>query len=118
MVNKNLIGGWVLLMLALMILVLPMQWVLAAVLAAMFHELCHYGAARLCGGNVAQLRVGTFGAQMEVWGLTNLGELVCALAGPLGSAGCQERQFVQDFRGYIIFCLFILLMEEGHCVAV
>lgn len=85
MVNKNLIGGWALLMLALMILVLPMQWVLAAVLAAMFHELCHYGAARLCGGNVARLRVGTFGAQMEVWELTNLGELVCALAGPLGS---------------------------------
>ena len=85
MVNKNLIGGWALLMLALMILVLPMQWVFAALVAAMFHELCHYGAARLCGGNVAQLRVGTIGAQMEVRGLTNLGELVCALAGPLGS---------------------------------
>jgi len=84
-VNKYAIGGWALLMLALMILVLPLQWVGAAVVAAVFHELCHYGAARLCGGNVGQLCVGTLGAQMEVRGLTAFGELICALAGPIGS---------------------------------
>ena len=85
MASRTVIGGWVLLMLALMILALPFQWVAAAAMAAMFHELCHYGAARLCGGNVGQLRVGTIGARMQVRGLTCWGELFCALAGPFGS---------------------------------
>lgn len=85
MVNKYAIGGWMLLMLALMLLILPMQWVAAAVIAGVLHELCHYGAVWLCGGKVAQLRVGTLGAQMEVRGLTAFGELICALAGPMGS---------------------------------
>lgn len=72
-------------MLAFMILVLPMQWILAAFIAAVFHELCHYWAVRLCGGSVVQLRIGAIGSQMEVWGLSTAQEMVCALAGPLGS---------------------------------
>lgn len=72
-------------MLALMLLVLPLQWVIATILAAAFHELCHYGAVRLCGGNVKNLHAGLRGARMEVYGLNAGKECLCALAGPAGS---------------------------------
>lgn len=83
--NRNAMGGWLLLTLALMILVLPIQWVLAAILAALFHELCHYVTVRLCGGSVCCVHAGVFGARMQVQGLTVKGEFMSALAGPLGS---------------------------------
>ena len=85
MAGKSAVGGWLLLMLALMLLVLPIQWVIAAILAAAFHELCHSGAVRLCGGSVDRVRIGSLGARMEVAGLNTIQELLCSLAGPLGS---------------------------------
>lgn len=73
------------LFLALALLLLPLQWVGAAALAAAFHELCHYGAVRLCGGSVRSVTSGIGGVRMEVRGLTEAKELLCALAGPMGS---------------------------------
>ena len=70
--------------LALTLLLLPLQWVLAILIAAAFHELCHYLAIRLCGGRMVGLRLTPHGAQMKVVGLTQWQELLCALAGPLG----------------------------------
>lgn len=85
MAKSNMVGGWVLIALALMLLILPVQWVAAAVFAGAFHELCHYGAVRLCGGSVIRLQAGISGARMEVRGLGTWGELFSALAGPVGS---------------------------------
>lgn len=82
--NRGAPGGWMLLFLALALLLLPFQWVLAAISAAVIHELCHYAAVRLLGGEVRGLRVGLTGAKMEVRRLTPGKELLCALAGPLG----------------------------------
>lgn len=70
---------------ALGLLVLPIWWVIAAVFAALWHEGCHYLAVRLSGGQAVGLRVGHLGAVMEVRGLLPKQELVCALAGPMGS---------------------------------
>lgn len=70
--------------LALAVLVLPLQWFLAIVLAAVFHELCHYLAVKICGGKFLGLEFGAEGARMEVWGLSDMQELICALAGPVG----------------------------------
>lgn len=78
-------GGF-LILLALMLLLLPLQWVLAAVLAGCFHEGCHYLAIRLLGGRVYGLRLGSGGAKMEVEYLPPAKELIAALAGPIGSA--------------------------------
>lgn len=78
--------GSFLILLALMLLLLPLQWVLAAAGAACFHELCHYAAIRLLGGDVYGLRLGINGAKMEVAPLAPGKELVAALAGPVGSA--------------------------------
>ena len=82
---RSAVNGWLPLMLALLLLLLPMQWVFAAILAAAFHELCHWIAVHLCGGSVSFVRMGATGAKMEFTGLTLGKELICALAGPAGS---------------------------------
>ena len=78
-------SAWLLFALALGLLVLPIWWVFAAVLAALWHEACHYFALRLCGGRAVSFRVGVTGVMLEVRGLGLVQELLCALAGPLGS---------------------------------
>lgn len=71
--------------LALMILLVPFGWVLAMLLAASFHELCHYGALRLFGKERLSLRLAFFGASMPLPPLPQWQEILCALAGPVGS---------------------------------
>lgn len=78
--------GSFLVLLALMLLILPLQWVMAATAAAAFHELCHYLAVRGLGGHVFGIRLGLGGAKMEVEQLPPPKELMAALAGPVGSA--------------------------------
>ena len=78
-------AAWLLFALALALLILPMQWVAAAVLAAVWHEACHYLAIRLYGGTVTGFGAGIRGADMQVRGLTPAQELLCSLAGPAGS---------------------------------
>lgn len=74
----------ILIMLALAVLVLPLQWCIAIILAAVFHELCHYLAIRCCGGQILGVSFGADGAKIVVTGLSNGQELFCALAGPMG----------------------------------
>lgn len=78
-------SAWLLILLALALLVLPLWWVAAAVLAAIWHEFCHYLVLRLCGGRAICLRAGPAGAVMEVRFSSTIQELLCALAGPAGS---------------------------------
>ena len=78
-------SAWLLLLLALGLLVLPLWWVIAAALAALWHEACHYGALRLCGGRALGLRAGLMGMVMEARFSGPGQELFCALAGPIGS---------------------------------
>lgn len=70
--------------LALALMMLPLQWVLAILIAAAFHEFCHFLAVRLCGGQMVGLKLTPHGAQMEVEGLSQWQELICSLAGPVG----------------------------------
>ncbi len=70
---------------ALLLLVLPLKWLLAAAAAAAFHELCHGAAVYALGGQVRDLTIGPFGAVMAVEGISGYREALCALAGPLGS---------------------------------
>ena len=73
----------VLLLLALSLLILPLRWLLAVLLAGAVHELGHYVALRLCGVNVSNLRIGIGGARMTVGDMGRWQELLCALAGPM-----------------------------------
>lgn len=70
---------------ALLLLTLPLRWLLAAVIAAVIHELCHMLAVRLLGGTIMGVTIGPGGAVMETTPFSRGKELVCALAGPVGS---------------------------------
>lgn len=73
------------LLLALLILTLPLRWVLAALLAAAFHELCHLGMLRLFSVPVHFLCIRAGGAVLDTGPMTEKEELLCAMAGPCGS---------------------------------
>lgn len=70
--------------LALSLLILPLKWLFAAIIAAAFHELCHVFAVYLCCGQVYRLDLGARGAKMNISPLSQPQELICALAGPIG----------------------------------
>ena len=71
-------------LLALMLLVLPLQWICAAIIAAVFHELCHILAVYACGGRVRRCYIGSGGALLEAGPMPPIRELICVLTGPLG----------------------------------
>jgi len=71
--------------LALLCLVLPVDWILAALFAGIIHELCHILAVVLTGGKIYDFRIGIYGTVMEISSMPILQELICALAGPAGS---------------------------------
>lgn len=70
---------------AVFVLVLPFQWLLGAVFAAVFHELCHWAAVRLCGGHIHTVSIGGGGAVMSASAMERWKAAFCAAAGPLGS---------------------------------
>ena len=79
------IDPWVYLTAALLVLVLPLDWLMAALCAAVFHEICHIAAIRLLGGSVKGIRIGIGGAAIETEVPGRGRELLSALAGPAGS---------------------------------
>ena len=70
---------------AMMFLLLPIRWILAAAVAAMFHEFYHIAAVLLCGGNFHGLRIGSNGAILAAEEMSSRRTLLCTIAGPLGS---------------------------------
>ncbi len=81
---KATISGGLCLMLAALLLLFPLQWVLAAILAAAFHELCHWAAIVLCARQPVPVHYYTYGARMTLPPMSRLQEVLCALAGPAG----------------------------------
>ena len=81
--NRLSISGSSLIFLALLLLVLPFRWILAALLAAALHELGHYIAIRLCGGQVRDLTILQSGAALQTGEMSREKELFCTIAGPL-----------------------------------
>ena len=78
------VSGGLLIFLAAALLILPFEWVLAAIIAATFHELCHIVAIKLCGCKITAISLGIGGAQIQMSTMGQGRELICALAGPLG----------------------------------
>ncbi len=70
---------------AVLILVLPLSWLVAAFAAAFFHELCHVVTVILLGGRIFRIRIFTGGAMIDAHIPGFLPELISILAGPAGS---------------------------------
>ena len=75
-------GAWIVLAFALVLL--PLKWLIAAVVAASFHEHCHIFAIMLMGGEVKSFRVGAGGAEIHTDSMSAGKEFFSTLAGPLG----------------------------------
>lgn len=69
---------------ALMLLLAPLQWVIACAAAAAFHECCHYAAIRMLAGRTARVRLFSYAAKMPLPEMSPAREALCALAGPAG----------------------------------
>ena len=69
----------------LLLLTVPLNWLFSALIAAVFHELCHITALRLFKHRIWNVRIGIGGTSMETEPLSRGIELICAVAGPLGS---------------------------------
>lgn len=69
---------------AAMLLLVPLQWAVAWITAAMVHEVCHCLALRLCGHRIENVRVNIGGALIKTGPMTDVKTMVCALAGPAG----------------------------------
>ena len=72
---------------AVAILIFPINWLMAACAAAIIHEMCHILVLMAVHGKVYSLRILFPGAVLETGALSHIQELLCALAGPLGSIG-------------------------------
>lgn len=70
---------------AFLLLTVPLRWLLAALLAALVHECGHAAAIFLSGGKIRTLRIGAFGACMDVAEMPPWKEFFCTLAGPAAS---------------------------------
>lgn len=73
------------LMAAALVLLLPLDWLFAAVLAAAFHELGHLAAIHAVGGHPDAISIGGAGARICTEPLENREEFLCAAAGPSAS---------------------------------
>ena len=71
--------------LAASLLLLPLDWLLAAILAAGFHEVCHLAVLKHYSIPVRQITLGGMGASIRAGVMSARQELLCAAAGPLGS---------------------------------
>jgi len=79
------VSGGAFVFLAALVLVLPLQWVGAVILAAVVHEVCHGAAVCLVGGRIQCISIGGRGIVMRTQPLSGIREVICALAGPIGS---------------------------------
>lgn len=69
---------------AVFLMLLPFTWILSWLIAAFFHELCHYLALKLCRVQICSITVGISGAAIETDAMPVYKESISALAGPVG----------------------------------
>lgn len=70
---------------ALCCLVIPLDWLAAALTAAAIHELFHILGVIIAGGRIFSIRIGAEGAVICASAMTAPREMFCILAGPAGS---------------------------------
>ena len=76
------------------LLILPLPFLISFMIAAGVHELCHFLVLRLSEVKLYRISIGPLGASMETEAMDPGREVLCALAGPVGSfllAACYRR---------------------------
>lgn len=71
-------------LIAALLLLLPLQWVVAWIFAAAIHELFHYFALCICRVKIYSIRLSGTGAIIETESIRPCHEAISAAAGPLG----------------------------------
>lgn len=69
---------------AVIVLIFPLSWVAAWLIAAVVHELSHYAALRILRVRVDAVTIGISDTVMKTEAMETPTEIICALAGPLG----------------------------------
>lgn len=82
---KVKISPGALILLAAFLLLLPLNWLGAAILASLVHELYHILLVYLLGGCVREIQIGSRGVVMITEPLPTFRQLLSTLAGPVGS---------------------------------
>lgn len=72
--------------LSIMLLLLPLPWLCAALLAGLLHELGHIAAIYAVGGAISHITLRGAGASIQTCPMDPGQELVCAAAGPAAGA--------------------------------
>ena len=72
-------------LMAALMLLLPLDWLLAALLAAAVHELGHLAVLHAFRGQLGFISIGGTGARIHMGPLGNRAEFLCAAAGPAAS---------------------------------
>ncbi len=70
--------------LAVLLFLIPLQWLLAWIIAVIVHETSHYIAVVLCGGQVCHLTVSIGGVTMQCCPMTETKQVISILCGPVG----------------------------------
>jgi Zn-dependent protease len=84
-VDKLRIDASGLILVAFAFLILPLEWLISAVLAAGLHEMGHYLSAKLMRIPVFSVSVSASGCRMDTGPMSKMQEVICASAGPLVS---------------------------------
>lgn len=70
---------------ALLLVLLPLDWLISVLLASLFHEICHIFSVYLFNGRLLRIKIRFMGCSIEAAGLGEWSQFICILAGPLGS---------------------------------
>ena len=80
-----LLDSAVFILTALLLLILPLDWLLSAVIASFFHELCHILAVYMLKGNITRIQIHARGCVLETDRMEARAQFLSILAGPVGS---------------------------------
>ena len=104
MVGRSIaVSGGFCILAALMLLLIPLEFIFAAIAAAAWHEFCHYAAIRLLGGKSEGIGFFTSAVHLRLNGIGQGREALCALAGPAG--------------GLLLLCLSHWMPRIALCAA-
>ncbi len=90
------------------LLLVPFRWLMASLLAAAFHEMCHILAVKLCGGKIRSLTLHPGGAQIQASPMERGRRIFCLLAGPLGAL------LILPFFCKIPYTAFCALVQSAY----